>query len=147
MKSRLNNLAENNLPQRLLRVKQDFDALKNNQALGSTSVKMYRVVTGNDSDWTVTAAYHAINCFQITFTPSGIVLPDTGFLWHAFFNTRSLTGSDTAIFAIDGPIVSGDSWIYNLYVQGGDPAHTPIYNMYAVIYAMSEGTISVVQTM
>ena len=145
MKSRLNGLGENKLAQRLARIQDDFDALKNNQAFGNTSVRLQEVKSANAYDFQTTSTYHTINCWEITYTPTGFVLDNTCFVWHIFTNGVASVGTGAQITFVELNRIVNGAWIFRYYVQGTSPSASVTWNMKVIIYAMAQGTISVSQ--
>lgn len=127
-------------------VKQGFDALKSTaQTMGSTSVRLQRVVSGNASDFSVSTTYNVIHGWEIVFTPDPTSLPGTGLLWHLFINGFNVVGTGQQVTYIELVSIIDNVWTERFWAIGTSPSASLSYDVLVTIYAMSQGSISVSQ--
>jgi hypothetical protein len=144
--SRLDRLAENQLVDRLTKVRQDFDELKaTRQTMGSTNVVLQRVVSTATSDFSVVASYNVINIWDVTYTPTSSAILGSAYVWKIFFSGSSPTGSGAQVTFTEFRGVSGNAWTYRFCVIGTTPSQTLSYGVKVILYAMTQGSISVSQ--
>jgi hypothetical protein len=137
--SRLKALPGNNLQQRLLTLQTELTALKEAQVAGSQSVVLTRTVTGNNPDFTVSAAYHTIQVWKVTFTPTDPVAPGAGFKWQIFFD-ESIAPLNTALSIEETPTEPLSGY---LYAMGTTSGTTDNIGIVIVVYAVGTGSISI----
>jgi len=143
---RTDNLQENALVKRITDDRAVMDGLKSAQRAGSASLQMNRVTTGNTADIVTTISYNVIQVWQITFTPTLQPFYNSGFLWRLFVEVVSQSGSLIFDNFTEHQPSESSVQVYNLYLMGGASGQTTTLNLQLVIYAIGDGTISVVQT-
>lgn len=144
--TRLTSLAEEGLVNEIASLRREINEFKaTGQALGSTSVALQRITTANSVDFSVSVAYHVIHGWEITYTPNATTLPNTDLLWQMFFNMSNFVGTSNYNSDTEYISVVNNVWTYRYWITGISPGLTATFDMKLVVYAMSQGTISVSQ--
>lgn len=142
MSRRLRRLPANQLTTRVSETRRQLEQQKAAQIAGSHNIVLVRTVTGNTTDFTVTATYGVTQQWTVTFTPVDTTFPNLGFCWQGFFVTFAAI-SNTWI-SIDSDDASGK--VTRFTCMGNNSGATDVFDMYVVIYAVGPGTISIVKT-
>jgi hypothetical protein len=145
MKSRLNQLPDNQLVQQITAMQQDLDQLKTAQLAGSSDVQLTRVVTGSPIDFTATIASGAQTIWEVTFTPNDTTFANTGWVWHIFFDIVSQSGTVSYDDAVEQLLPTGTQQSWRIYFAGVSSGTPAVLNLLVVVYAIGNGTLSFTQ--